>query len=417
MTEYEVGVLASVLSGAKDIDLSLLKPDDFPSEDAREIFLAMQALDNEKKNFSDPIFLVDKLQTSERGKIAATALIVNIVTSPFSGSNYEEYTVLLQEERIRKEIRTLCDRVVKSGKRPDDLLSYIDDQVSKIRGNGYSRDVHTISSVYENVYPSLEKPVMGLFSSYHELDDVSNGFFPGQMYVLAGRPSMGKSTLALSIATNVCTRDEGVMFFSLETSKEMLCLSAACAKAGVSLHVARKGQLDKKEFAKLTSAISSMSSYHFWVDDTPGIKLSEIRAKIKQLKRKNPVSLVIIDYLQLVESDKNENRVQEVSTISRGIKNMAREFNVPFLALSQLSRGVESRECKKPHMSDLRESGTIEQDADFIVMLYRDDYYNANSESPGTLDLIIAKNRFGPTKEIRLLFNKSLMKIENPVSM
>ncbi len=248
-------------------------------------------------------------------------------------------------------------------------------------------------------------------TGFKGFDNKLGGLQRGDMIILAARPSMGKTAMALNFAQNVAAKSRNVAIFSLEMSKEQLTDRMIASAMAVDSWKLQKGKLNEEEFARMGDALEKLSQANIYIDDSPaGEGLVEIKSKARRLKMESGLDLVIIDYLQLMSNGNSMNRVQEVSEISRGLKALARELDVPVLALSQLSRGVESRPDKRPVMSDLRESGSIEQDADIIMMLYRDDYYNEFSEQAGVTSIFIRKNRNGPIGQVDLKFEKSQQK-------
>ena len=269
----------------------------------------------------------------------------------------------------------------------------------------------------------------GLPTGYREFDKMTAGLQPDNLIILAARPAVGKTAFALNIAQNVATStDTSVAIFSLEMSAESLVNRMLCAEGSINANHLRTGQLDEGEWQNLIVAMGALSNTSIFIDDTPGIKMAEIRAKCRRLeKEKGNLGLVVIDYLQLIEGSNKESRQQEVSEISRQLKKLAKELSVPILALSQLSRGVEQRQDKRPVLSDIRESGSIEQDADIVAFLYRDDYYERGeskseddeddqdslNQDVGEVELIIEKNRAGARGTVKLLFIKSYNKFSN----
>ena len=271
--------------------------------------------------------------------------------------------------------------------------------------------------------------ITGLPTGYREFDKMTAGLQPDNLIILAARPAVGKTAFALNIAQNVATStDTSVAIFSLEMSAESLVNRMLCAEGSINANHLRTGQLDEGEWQNLIVAMGALSNTSIFIDDTPGIKMAEIRAKCRRLaKEKGNLGLVVIDYLQLIEGSNKESRQQEVSEISRQLKKLAKELSVPILALSQLSRGVEQRQDKRPVLSDIRESGSIEQDADIVAFLYRDDYYERGeskseedgddqdslNQDVGEVELIIEKNRAGARGTVKLLFIKSYNKFSN----
>lgn len=258
--------------------------------------------------------------------------------------------------------------------------------------------------------------VTGIPTGFTELDKMTAGFQRNDLIIVAARPSVGKTAFSLNIAQNVATKtDENVAIFSLEMGSDQLVMRMLCAEGNIDAQRLRTGSLTSDDWAKLTMAMGSLSNAGIYIDDTPGIKVNEIRAKCRRLKQEQGLGMVLIDYLQLIQGSgkSGENRQQEVSEISRTLKGIARELQVPVIALSQLSRGVESRQDKRPMMSDIRESGSIEQDADIVAFLYREDYYDRETENKNTIEIIIAKQRNGPVGSVELAFVKEFNKFVN----
>lgn len=248
-------------------------------------------------------------------------------------------------------------------------------------------------------------------TGYKSFDEKLGGFKRGDLIIVAARPSMGKTAIALNFAQNVAKKNRHVAIFSLEMSKEQLTDRLIAAAMAVDSWKLQKGKLTEDEFARMGDALETLSHSKIYLDDSPaGEGLTSIKSKARRLKMESGLDLIVIDYLQLMSNGNSLNRVQEVSEISRGLKSLARELDIPVIALSQLSRQLESRPDKRPVMSDLRESGSIEQDADIIAMLYRDDYYNEFSETPGVTNVLIRKNRNGPIGQVDLKFEKSQQK-------
>lgn len=261
---------------------------------------------------------------------------------------------------------------------------------------------------------STSKGVTGVSSSFDQLDNMTSGFQKGDLIILAARPSMGKTAFALNLAVNAAKNKMSVGFFSLEMSAEQLTLRLLSTESGIAHQSIRNATISSEEWIELTHVAADLAQMKFFIDDTAGISIMELRAKARKLKAKSDVDMLIVDYLQLLHSNKkHENRHQEVSEISRALKGLAKELGVPIIALSQLSRAVDSRMDKRPMLSDLRESGAIEQDADVIMFMYRDIVYNPETENPASAELIIGKQRNGPTGMVPLEFIRELTKFES----
>jgi replicative DNA helicase len=284
-----------------------------------------------------------------------------------------------------------------------------------------SRDFVHIGEMLHDSFETIEElyarkaHVTGIPSGFIDLDNLTTGFHPSDLIIIAGRPSMGKSSLALNIAQYASSREKiPVGIFSLEMSKEQLVQRMLCAEARVDAHKLRTGYLGEADWPKLTTAAGILAEAPIYIDDTPAIPILEIRAKARRLKAKYNVGLIIVDYLQLIQGRMQlENRQQEISEISRSLKSLARELNIPLIALSQLSREVEKRGERRPQLSDLRESGAIEQDADLVAFVYREEYYKPTPENEGIAEVIIGKQRNGPVGTVKLAFIRKYTRFEN----
>src|SRR5690606_29971 len=291
-------------------------------------------------------------------------------------------------------------------------------EISGRRGEGFTSIRDVLMEVFERVEFLFHHKggATGIPSGFPDLDKMTSGFQRNDLIIVAARPSVGKTAFALNIAQNVGVRaKETVAIFSLEMSASQLVQRMICAEANVDATRMRTGYLEGDDWEKLTMAIGSLSEAQIFIDDSPAVTVSEIRAKCRRLKKERGLGMILIDYLQLISGrgKAGENRQQEVSEISRTLKQIARELDVPVIALSQLSRGVEQRQDKRPMMSDLRESGSIEQDADIVSFLYRDDYYDKESEKKNIIEIIIAKQRNGPVGTVELVFLKNFNKFVN----
>ncbi|QGR00082.1 replicative DNA helicase [Paenibacillus psychroresistens] len=279
----------------------------------------------------------------------------------------------------------------------------------------YTALVDCFSTMEKQYYTKAVNGITGLPSGYTDLDKMTAGFQKSDLIIVGARPSVGKTAFALNIAQNIGIKTaETVAIFSLEMGIQQLIMRMICAEANVDANKIRTGLLEPNDWEKITVGISALSHANIYIDDSPALTVNEIRAKCRRLKKEKGLGLILIDYLQLIAGNgKLENRQQEISYISRTLKQIARELEVPVIALSQLSRGVEQRQDKRPMMSDLRESGSIEQDADIVAFLYRDDYYNKESEKQGIIEIIIAKQRNGPVGSVELAFLKNYNKFVN----
>ncbi|MGR4030919.1 replicative DNA helicase, partial [Bacillus sp. ZZQ-131] len=326
---------------------------------------------------------------------------------------------------LRRLIRTATHIVSDGYEREDDvdgLLNEAEKKILEVSHQTNAKAFQNIKDVLVDAYDKIELlhnqkgEVTGIPTGFTELDKMTAGFQRNDLIIVAARPSVGKTAFSLNIAQNVATKtDENVAIFSLEMGSDQLVMRMLCAEGNIDAQRLRTGSLTSDDWAKLTMAMGSLSNAGIYIDDTPGIKVNEIRAKCRRLKQEQGLGMVLIDYLQLIQGSgkSGENRQQEVSEISRTLKGIARELQVPVIALSQLSRGVESRQDKRPMMSDIRESGSIEQDADIVAFLYREDYYDRETENKNTIEIIIAKQRNGPVGSVELAFVKEFNKFVN----
>ncbi|MPM73786.1 Replicative DNA helicase [bioreactor metagenome] len=351
-----------------------------------------------------------------------------------TAANVAYYAKIVEEKSLlRNLIQTATGIVTKGFEQGEEVQSILDDaersilEVSEKRNrSGFLSIAEVLNSTIENIDQLAQnnEEITGLPTGYQGLDKMTAGFQAEELIIIAARPAVGKTAFALNIAQNVGTKtDRAVAIFSLEMGAESLVNRMLCAEGSIEASHLRTGQLSEEEWSNLIVAMGSLSRANIYIDDTPGIKISEIRAKCRKLaQEKGNLGLILIDYLQLIEGSGRENRQQEVSDISRQLKKLAKELKVPVIALSQLSRGVEQRQDKRPVLSDIRESGSIEQDADIVAFLYRDDYYDRESGEDGeetepqndnVIEVIIEKNRSGARGTVELLFIKEYNKFSS----
>lgn len=423
--EAEQAVLGSILlqSEALITAMERIRSEDFYSTPHQLIFEAMVEL----SEASQPIDLVtltaylqDRQQLEEVGGVSYLAKIAGGVPT---AANVDYYAQIVEEKSMyRRLIRTATQIVTNGYSATDDiglLLSEAEQKIMEISNRRASSGFISIRDVLMEVFERVEHlysnkgGATGIPSGFTDLDKMTSGFQRNDLIIVAARPSVGKTAFALNIAQNVGVRArETVAIFSLEMSASQLVQRMICAESNVDAGRMRTGYLEGDDWEKLTMAIGSLSEAEIYIDDTPGITVADIRAKCRRLKKEKGLGMILIDYLQLIQGrgKAGENRQQEVSEISRTLKQIARELEVPVIALSQLSRGVEQRQDKRPMMSDLRESGSIEQDADIVAFLYRDDYYDKESEKKNIIEIIIAKQRNGPVGTVELAFLKNFNK-------
>ncbi len=433
--EAEQSVLGSILLRPEALieALEYVTADSFYQHAHQLIFTAMMEL-NEADQGIDVVTvkntLDDKNQLDDIGGVSYLADLASIVPTAANVVYYAK--IVADKALLRRLITTATDIVAQSYEDQDnDVNSILDAAERQIMnvgedqaGNGFKKISDVLNATIEDIDQRAQEDssVTGLSTGYAELDKVTAGLHPDELVILAARPGVGKTAFALNVAENVAVHTPTtVAIFSLEMGAEQLASRLLCAQGSIDANDLRTGNLNDEEWKNLVVATGILSRTSIYIDDTPGIKMAEIRAKCRRLaKETGNLGLIIVDYLQLIEGTGQENRQQEVSVISRQLKRLAKELHVPVIALSQLSRGVEQRQDKRPLLSDIRESGSIEQDADVVAFLYRDDYYNDDSDTDnsedvvdtnaGEVEVIISKNRSGPRGTIKLLFVKSYNK-------
>ena len=431
--EAEQSVLGAMLIDKEAIAkvTEVLNADDFYREAHRVIFTAMLELYN-KNEAVDLITVTDILRRDNKlediGGIAYITSLANIVLTP---ANVKYHADIVAEKSVLRQLVKVSTEIAAMGYEANDevgvLLDTAESRILEISNRKKKADFTPISAVLMDSVQSIEKllnnkgGLTGIPTGFNDLDKLTSGLHPSDFIILAARPSMGKTALALNIVQNVALRahkrvggdPRSVAFFSLEMSKEQLVNRMLCAEASIDSQRLRIGEMSDKDWDALWAACDTMSKAKIYIDDTAGITVMDMRSRARRLKAEHGLDLIVVDYLQLMQGSGKRNtsgdRQQEVSEISRSLKALARELDVPVLALSQLSRGVEARQVKRPMLSDLRESGSLEQDADIVAFLYREDYYNPETENKHT-ELIIAKHRNGPVDTVNLFFHKQFTK-------
>ena len=439
--EAEQAVLGAIFLNTDALAdaMEYVEADDFYRRAHQILFQAMVDLNNDGEAI-DVLTVQNYLTTNNQlDDVGGVAYIAELATSVPTAANAGYYAKIVEEKSmLRRLISTATNIITQANNGDDDVPSLLDSaerqimDVSERRNRSGFREIkdvlnETLSDI--DRLSQQSEDITGLPTGYREFDKMTAGLQPDNLIILAARPAVGKTAFALNIAQNVATStDTSVAIFSLEMSAESLVNRMLCAEGSINANHLRTGQLDEGEWQNLIVAMGALSNTSIFIDDTPGIKMAEIRAKCRRLaKEKGNLGLVVIDYLQLIEGSNKESRQQEVSEISRQLKKLAKELSVPILALYQLSRGVEQRQDKRPVLSDIRESGSIEQDADIVAFLYRDDYYERGeskseedgddqdslNQDVGEVELIIEKNRAGARGTVKLLFIKSYNKFSN----
>lgn len=403
----------------------LLRPNDFYREAHRVIFEVVVHLAN-KGEPVDMITVSEELK--QRGmldKVGGVAYLTQLANFVPTAANVEHYANIVAEKSLLRSIINVATNIVKMGyegsEEVDVILDRAEKDIFEISQKRNIKGFVSLRSILVETFERIEKlyeskgGVTGLPTGYPDFDRMTAGLQPSDLIILAARPSMGKTTFALNLGSYAAVELKiPSIIFSLEMSKEQLALKLLCSEAGVDNQRIRTGTLKDDDWPKLSHALGRLSDAMLFIDDSPGITAMEIRAKTRRIKAEHGLGLIIIDYLQLMQSrSRSENRQQEVSEISRSLKALARELDVPVIALSQLSRAVEQRTDKRPGLADLRESGSLEQDADIVGFLYRDDYYNPETDRKNITELIIAKQRNGPVGTVDFYFQKEFSKFQS----
>ena len=392
----------------------------------QKVFEGIVKLYADRKNV-DIITLADRLKSDGvLESVGGSAFLADLAESVPTSANVLHHAEIVKEKGIkRKLIRNATEIVARSYEDSADAGVLVDDAERLIFEIAHAREKQQAYAVKDIVKETIKvidslyhrkETVTGVPTGFYKFDEMTSGLQRSDLVVVAARPSMGKSAFAATIAEYAALeKGIGVAFFSLEMSKEQVVMRMLCSQARVDASKVRTGMLASSDWPLLTRAAAKLSNAPYYIDDTPAISPLELRAKARRLKAAHNIGLVVVDYLQLMRgaTTKSENRQQEISEISRSLKALARELRVPVIAISQLSRAVESRQDHRPQLSDLRESGAIEQDADVVVLLVREDYYDAKPENIGLAEIIIAKQRNGPTGSVKLRFSKQFVRFDN----
>ncbi len=413
--EAEQAVLGSILIDSRCITevVGLIKPEDFYLEQNREIFETIYTMFNFSQTI-DPVTVLDKMKELGYYHDNSRKYILDLMEITPTAANVVRYANIVREKSMLRGLgqaaSDIHEMVQEEVGTASEMLESAEKKIYALRKGEHGDSLEHVGTVLHRVFDTLtelsqsDSPIPGLSTGLRDLDTKINGLNKSDLLLVAARPAMGKSTFSLNIGLNVAKKfNKTVAIFNLEMSREQLVMRLMACESFVELGKLVTGKLNEDEWGKLCMASASLSQTDLRVDDNPSVTVAEMNAKLRRLDN---LGLVIIDYLQLMNGSgygkSSENRVQVVGEISRSLKIMAKELNVPVICLSQLSRAVESRTDKRPIMSDLRESGAIEQDADIIMFLYRDEYYNPNSEDKGVAECIVAKNRHGETGTVKL---------------
>jgi replicative DNA helicase len=405
--------------------IEILKSDDF-YRNAHQIIYQC-ALDLFEKNQAvDLVTLTEELNKRKQlEEVGGASYLTTLMSSVPTAANVEYYAKIVKQKAILRKLINHATQIVTMGyEEQEDARILLDKAENLIFDVSQQKVEHSFSPIKDLLTESFEKIedlyhrdnfITGVPTGFIELDEITTGFQPSELVIIAGRPSMGKTAFCLNIAQNAAMQHKiPVAIFSLEMSKAQIVQRMLCSEARIDTHALRRGRMPEEDWPKLSMAAGRLSAAPIFIDDTAGISPLEIKAKARRLKARYNLGLILIDYLQLIQTGlKIENRQQEISQISRSLKGLARELNVPVITVSQLSRAVEQRSVQKPRLSDLRESGAIEQDADVVAFLYREEYYKPKSNKKGIAEVIISKQRNGPTGTLELAFLKEYTRFEN----
>lgn len=426
--EAEKSTLGSLLID-KDAIIKIadiLQSDDFYHEKHAMVYRAILDL-FERRNPIDVLTLTSHLEDKkELDQVGGASYIAELASEVPTASHIFQYATIVKQKAILRKLLKAGDTIIGLGYKETEEIEELLEQAEKALFNVSQtfikdRFVHVkevLSQTYEKLAdlhdPEGKDKYRGTPTGFRDLDNLLSGLQPSDLVIIAARPAMGKTSFALNIAQNIAKKEKSVGVISLEMSKEQLVERMFCSLLGVDSWKMRTGKLTDQDFAKIGGIMDELNNMKIFIDDSVGSSIAELRAKARRLQMENGLDLLIIDYLQLMTTNKAHsgysNRVQEISEISRSLKSLARELHIPLIAISQLSRAVELRPSKIPQLSDLRESGAIEQDADVVLMLYREDYYEEDSDRSGITDIYIRKHRNGPTGRVELGFKKEQMK-------
>ena len=425
--QAEEAVLGGILLDPDAIGriADLIKPEAFYINAHQEIYRTALMLHTQGKPTDLTSMSAWLADNGSLEKIGGNNKLVELVENVSSTASIEQVANLISDKFIRRQLIRSGNDVVKLGfdqtQDTNEVLDKAEQKIFQISQEkptkGLTQAAEILTTTFNEIEArSLGKEELGVKTLFYDLDEMTQGFQRSDLIIVAGRPSMGKTSMVLNIARNVAqSQDLPVCVFSLEMSKEQLTYRLLSLEIGIESGRLKTGRLSPEQWPALGEGINSLSQIPVFIDDKPNLSVLEMRSLCRRLmaEQKKKLGLIVIDYLQLMEGTTPDNRVQELSRITRGLKGMARELNVPVIALSQLSRGVESRTSKRPMLSDLRESGSIEQDADLVLMIYRDEYYNPETEDKGIAEIIVTKHRNGPIGTVRLLFEPQFTRFRN----
>ena len=425
--EAEQSVLGGILIDNEALPkvLEIIEPNDFYRDNHKKIFLAF--LELFENNIPLDIITVTELlqKKGELTNVGGATYLASLVDSVPTTANITHYAKIIKEKSILRSLIAKATDIVNLGfEASEDVAEILDkaeEAIFSITQQRIQTSYYSIKEIIKQTFETIEElsskkdSVTGIPTGFIDFDRLTAGLQPSDLIIIAGRPVMGKTSFTLNIAQHAAIRaGVPVGFFSLEMSKEQLALRMLCAEARINSQKIRSGFLSERDWLRLTDAAATLSEAPIFIDDTPALSVLEIRAKARRLKSEHNIGLIIVDYLQLMKGKgKVDTREREISEISRSLKALAKELNIPVVAVSQLNRRVEERENKRPRLADLRESGAIEQDADLIVFIYRDEVYNEDTPDKGIAEIIIGKQRSGPTGVVKLAFLDKYTRFEN----
>ncbi len=427
--EAEQSVIGAILLDNEALSkaIEIMKADDFYSGSHQHIYQGILEL-FEKNEPADLITLTEQLKKNQvLDQIGGASYLADLADKIPTAANIEYYAKIVRQKSILRKLITSSTQIIskasQSEEEIEEILDFAEKTVFSIAEHQIKQSFYSLKDILKSTFKQIEtlyerkELITGVPTGFTDLDELTSGFQPSDLIICAGRPSMGKTAFCLNVVQYAAAEaDIPSAFFSLEMSKEQLALRLLCAEARVDNHKLRSGYVAESEWGKLSLGAGKLSEAKIYIDDTPGITVMEMRAKSRRLQAEHGLGLIVIDYLQLMSGSKSrsDSREQEISEISRSLKALAKELHVPVIALSQLNRRLEDRVDKRPHMADLRESGAIEQDADVILFIYRDEVYHPDSEdSKGKAEIIIGKQRNGPTGDVKLAFIHEYTRFEN----
>jgi replicative DNA helicase len=422
-TDAEASLLGAILIDADAVVkiADVVRADDFYEERHQRIYEAVISL-YEKHSPIDVLTLSDQLKGNGFiDMVGGASYLTELTNFVPTATHVEQYADIVSQKSLRRRLIKASQDIVglgyDEGRTLQELVEEAETKLFEVSQRHVKQDITSIETILSESFDRLDElhkdkgKIRGVPTGFKDLDNILAGLQRSDLFILAARPSMGKTALSLNLAHNVAVKsNEAVLVFSLEMSKEQLVDRMLSMESGVDAWALRTGNLTDTDFEKIGQAMGTLSEAPIYIDDTPGITVSDLRTKARREAHLRPISLIIVDYLQLMSGGSrfagDGNRVQEISEISRGLKGIARELNVPLIALSQLSRSVESRHPQIPQLADLRESGSIEQDADVVAFIYREEYYNPETDRKNITDIFIKKHRNGPTGAVELYFDR-----------